>query len=119
MQKAKKSEEMERVLQVFDQYLKASPCLEWLWSEKLGYILMQICAESSEIVESRVMEDAQSFCRVLLREIAQNVLTKTEKEHDINEADVLEQTEIKKRWKPYIDQLPEYAFLCETLLERP
>ena len=24
--------------------------------------------------------------------------------------------EIKRRWKPYIDQLPEYAYLCDELL---
>ena len=24
--------------------------------------------------------------------------------------------EIKRRWQPYIDQLPEYAYLCDELL---
>ena len=31
-------------------------------------------------------------------------------------ADPLELAEIKRRWKPYIDQLPEYAYLCDELL---
>ena len=30
--------------------------------------------------------------------------------------DPLELAEIKRRWKPYIDQLPEYAYLCDELL---
>ena len=32
------------------------------------------------------------------------------------DADPLELAEIKRRWKPYIDQLPEYAYLCDELL---
>ena len=30
--------------------------------------------------------------------------------------DPLELAEIKRRWKPYIDQLPEYAYICDDLL---
>ena len=32
------------------------------------------------------------------------------------DADPLEPAEIKRRRKPYIDQLPEYAYLCDELL---
>ena len=34
----------------------------------------------------------------------------------LEDADPLELAEIKRRWKPYIDQLPEYAYLCDELL---
>ena len=37
----------------------------------------------------------------------------------LEDADPLELAEIKRRWKPYIDQLPEYAYLCDELLKRP
>lgn len=30
----------------------------------------------------------------------------------------LENAEIRRRWKVYIHQLPEYAYLCERLLSR-
>ena len=36
----------------------------------------------------------------------------------LEDADPLELAEIKRRWKPYIDQLPEYAYLCDELLSR-
>ena len=42
----------------------------------------------------------------------------TGNDHAIEEADPLELAEIKRRWKPYIDQLPEYAYLCDELLSR-
>lgn len=29
-----------------------------------------------------------------------------------------EKAEIRRRWQVYIDQLPEYAYLCEKLLSR-
>ena len=31
----------------------------------------------------------------------------------LEDADPLEVAEIKRDWKPYIDQLPEYAYLCD------
>ena len=31
-------------------------------------------------------------------------------------ADPLELAEIKRRWEPYINQLPDYAYLCKDLL---
>ena len=40
----------------------------------------------------------------------------TGNDHDFEDADPLELAEIKRRWKPYIDQLPEYAYLCDELL---
>ena len=41
VQEAKRDAEMEKVYGVFEGYIKASPYIEWLWSEKLGYILSQ------------------------------------------------------------------------------
>ncbi len=42
----------------------------------------------------------------------------TGNDHALEDADPLELAEIKRRWKPYIDQLPEYAYLCDELLKR-
>ena len=65
VQEAKRDAEMEKVYGVFEGYIKASPYIEWLWSEKLGYILMQIEAKGQEVVESRVVMDAGGFCSIL------------------------------------------------------
>ena len=58
VQEAKRDAEMEKVYGVFEEYIKSSPYIEWLWSEKLGYVLMQIAAKEREVVESRVVTDA-------------------------------------------------------------
>ena len=44
-------------------------------------------------------------------------LQMTGNDHTEQTADPLELAEIKRRWKPYIDRLPEYAYLCEKLLK--
>ena len=36
--------------------------------------------------------------------------------HALEKADPLELAEIKRRWEPYINQLPDYAYLCKDLL---
>ena len=45
-----------------------------------------------------------------------DVLYMTGNDHALEAADPLELAEIKRRWEPYIDQLPEYACLCDELL---
>ncbi len=115
MVKAKKDADIEKVCRVFEDYIKASPYIDWLWSDKLGYILTQISAERHEIMESRVITDAGKLCWILFNEVADDVLMMTQNDHTASEADPLEQAEIRKRLKPYADQLPEYGGLCDRL----
>ncbi len=42
---AKRDAEVDKVSRVFGDYIKESPYLDWLWSDKLGYVLMQISFE--------------------------------------------------------------------------
>ena len=42
----------------------------------------------------------------------------TGNDHALEAADPLELAEIKRRWEPYINQLPDYAYLCKDLLNR-
>ena len=50
--------------------------------------------------------------------VALDVFGMTGNDHDFEDADPLELAEIKRRWKPYIGQLPEYAYFCDELLSR-
>ncbi len=115
MQKAEKNEAIEKVRSVFEEYIKASPYIELLWSDKLGYVLMSIDERTSEIMESWVVTDAENLCRCLMNEIAQKVLDAMGKDHDTYELSSLERAEFEKQLKPYRDQLPEYAYLFENL----
>ena len=65
--------------------------------------------------ETRI-ESAASLCYECLNDIALDVFGMTGNDHDFEDADPLELAEIKRRWKPYIDQLPEYAYICDELL---
>lgn len=115
MQKAERQEEIEKVRSVFGAYIEDSPYLELLWSDKLGYILMLIHRGTSEIMESRIITDAESFCRYLIREISQNALKAMGKDHDTYELSSSERAEIRKELRPYLEQLPEYDALFHTV----
>lgn len=67
-------------------------------------------------ITGRRIESAADLCHECLDDVAMDVLYMTGNDHAIEEADPLELAEIKRRWKTYIDQLPEYAYLCDELL---
>ena len=58
---------------------------------------------------------AEELCRLMLEDIALDVLLLTENEHSIETADPLERAEIVRRWQPYFEQFPEYEYLREEL----
>lgn len=81
LQEAKRDADVEKVCRVFGDYIKASPYLEWLWSDKLGYVLMQMDLERREIMECHVITDAERLCWILFNEIADDVLERTPNDH--------------------------------------
>lgn len=109
---------IEKVYEVFADYIRESPYLEWFWSDKLGYILLKISTQKRYVEESLIVLTAVKLFQTLVTEISTDVLQLTENDHTQQTADPLELAEIKRRWKPYIDQLPEYRYLCDKLLEK-
>ena len=118
LQEAKRDADVEKVCRVFGDYIKASPYLEWLWSDKLGYVLMQMDLERREIMECHVITDAERLCWILFNDIADDVLERTPNDHTTYDADPSERAKIRKRLQPYTDQLPEYRGLCEKMWEK-
>ena len=110
--------EIERVYAAFADYIRESPYLEWLWSDKLGYLLLKISTKRRYVEEEILVDTADQLAEVLFSEVLMDVLQMTGNDHTEQTADPLELAEIKRRWKPYIDQLPEYAYLCDELLSR-
>ena len=108
--------EIERVYAVFADYIRESPYLEWFWSDKLGYLLLKIGAEKRYIAENVIVYTAEQLARILFSEVSMDVLQMTGNDHTEQTADPLELAEIKRRWEPYINQLPDYAYLCKDLL---
>lgn len=62
------------------------------------------------------IESAADLCYRCLDDVATDVLYMTGNDHALEAADPLELAEIKRRWEPYINQLPDYAYLCKDLL---
>lgn len=112
----KQRNEIEQVRVVFARPLQQSPDYELLWSDKVGYVWLVICTDPLYVDTATRIDDATDLCRKILDELATDVLFMTGNDHCMENADPLEAAEIRRRWKTYIDQLPEYAYLCDELL---
>ena len=81
-----------------------------------SYLLLKIGAEKRYIAKNVIIYIAEQVARILFSEVSMDVLQMTGNDHTEQTADPLELAEIKRRWNPYIDQLPEYAYICDDLL---
>ena len=109
--------ELDEIVSAFGDYIKDSEYLELFWSDKIGYILLKISIPSRSIpLTPIVIEDGEELCGELLIEIANDLLEDTGNEHDRQNADSLERAEIEKRFRPYVEQFPQYRRLAEDIL---
>ena len=99
----------------FAERLKESDAFDLVWSDKVGYVLLDISTNYDYVDSARRIETAEELCRLMLEDIALDVLLLTENEHSLETADPLERAEIVRRWQPYFEQLPEYEYLREEL----
>ena len=112
----KEKNEIERVRKVFEKHIQQMTAYDLVWSDKVGYVWLAISIDPVYIDTGNWIESAAGLCYECLNDIALDVFGMTGNDHDFEDADPLELAEIKRRWKPYIDQLPEYAYLCDELL---
>ena len=112
----KEKHEIERVKEVFAEHLRQSPDFELLWSDKVGYVWLAIGVNPLYVDTGIRIESAADLCHECLDDVATDVLYMTGNDHALEAADPLELAEIKRRWEPYINQLPDYAYLCKDLL---
>ena len=80
-------QKLERVIAVFAERLKESDAFDLVWSDKVGYVLLDISTNYDYVDSARRIETA----------------------------DPLERAEIQRLWQPYFEQLPEYEYLREVL----
>ena len=78
-------QKLEQVISVFAERLKESDAFDLVWSDKVGYVLLDISPDYNYVDTA------------------------------IETADPLERAEIVRRWQPYFEQLPEYEYLREEL----
>ena len=89
---------------------------ELLWSDKVGYVWLTIGVNPVYVDTGIRIESAADLCGKCLDDVATDVLYMTGNDHALEAADPLELAEIKRLWEPYINQLPDYAYLCKDLL---
>ena len=109
-------EEIERVYGVFADYIWESPYLEWVKSDKLGYLLLKGSVKKRYVDTVVFIDTAAQLANVLFEEVSTDVLVMTGNEHDERNADPPELAEIKRRWQSFLGRLPEYQPICEKIL---
>lgn len=111
-------EKIKRVLNVFHDYLQDSPVVEILFSEKKQcyYYMRHYSNDMDDLIR---VEDAETLCDLLLREIDMDVYLELKLDQRTGQCDVT--PEAKKvaleRMQPYLKQLPEYADLINEIYE--
>ena len=108
-------QKLKRVIAVFAERLKESDAFDLVWSDKVGYVLLDIAPDYDYVDTARRVNTAEELCRIMLEDTALDVLLLTENEHSMETADPLERVEIVRRWQPYFEQLPEYEYLRKEL----
>lgn len=109
-------QKLEQVISVFAERLKESDAFDLVWSDKVGYVLLDIAPDYDYVDTARRVDTAAELCRLMLEDVALDVLLLTENEHSIETADPLERAEILRRWQPYFEQLPKYEYLQGELI---
>ena len=115
--KMEEKQKIERVLDVFSQYLKDTDFYEVFWSEKHGYILLGMSGDGTNVFdEASIIPTSEAFVKRMLTEIASDYFIATDSDNTLKTATQPEAVEIQQRWKPYMEQLPEYQYLLDTLV---
>lgn len=107
--------EMERIKDIFAEYIKKSNYCELIKSEKLGFILLSGIVDGYTDTPPIFVKNAQELCGRLIEYIAEDVLFENNHICSVCESTPEEREEIKKRLSPYIEALPEYDYLFTRL----
>ncbi len=117
MNRKETRKELERIIAVFQNYIHASTHLDIVWSEKAGYIYLDLTPfETGQDPDAYLMETGEELFEKLFSEISLDVFELTGNEDGLPGANPLEIAELKRRLEPFLIKLPEYRPLAEQLL---
>ena len=108
--------EMDRIAEAFSGYIHRHPNLDLLWSDKVGYLILTINAETQHVDEEHNFLSAPALAYRLFYEIAVDVTLETDSWHRCDKMTEEEIQEVKQRWAPFLEMLPEYDRVCEDIL---
>lgn len=110
---------IDRVIAVFQNYIKTCPYFEVLWSDKVGYIYLNIDTASGRVGDMGVVqiESAEEFLDHLIYEFAVDTMEEGGHTVDPTEASKIERAEIERRLAPFMEQLPMYSDRVERIFD--
>lgn len=111
--KMKRTLEMRRVESAFADYLESEGSVDLLWSDKVGYVFLTINEKTHESESCDDLHTATQLCHRLLDDMAITVLMQTKRNHNFSTMDKDEAAQVRAAWKPVIEKLPDYAYLCD------
>ena len=111
-----KKKEMEHLVKIFTGCIEQHENYELLYSKKLDcYLLLELNSCRKDVEDTGCYYEAKEFCRKMFEIIAQDAFALSEYEND--EPDEQEQAEMKRSLGVYTEQLPEYKYLADEVLE--
>ncbi len=114
--KMKRTLEMRRVESAFADYLENEDSIDLLWSDKVGYVFLTINEKTHQSESCEDLHTAPQLCRRLLDDMAITVMMQTKRNHNFINMDKDEAVRVRAFWKPVIEKLPDYAYLCDEIL---
>ena len=100
---------IDRVISIFQDYIKDSPHFDLLWSDKVGYIFISIDPVRGTVADydSWIVECADDLLDKLLYEMAVDIMEEEGHTLDPKEASAMERAEIERRLEPFATQFSD------------
>ena len=111
---------IEKVIDVFKDYILTSLHFDLLWSDKLGYIYIGIDNVRGSIGDTGccVVNCGEELFDKLVWELAVDIMEEVGHTIDPTEATLLERRAIERRIQPYLEQLPAYQDRLQRVFTR-
>lgn len=108
---------IDKVIAIFQNYIKTCPYFEVLWSDKVGYLYLNIDTASGRVGDMGVVqiESAEELLDHLIYEFAVDTMEEGGHTVDPTEASKIERAEIERRLAPFMEQLPMYRDRVERV----
>lgn len=109
--------EMDRITEAFSEYIHRHPALELLWSERLGYVLLSIDPMMQNFLYgTSVYTSPKKLAYRLFDEMATDVMLEFKDCSVIAALNDEGKEEVRQRWAPFLEMLPEYRYVCDDIL---
>ncbi|GAA6490736.1 MULTISPECIES: hypothetical protein [Eubacteriales] len=114
------NEEIRKVINVFDDYIRETPYFDLVWSDKLGYVMLNGITDDGDdfYIAPAILRDGATLFDHIIRFISTDLMKREGKPSDLTLCGTAEQQEIRDTLSPYTEQLPEYGYLVDELFAK-